>query len=199
MRSRSIIVALALLFTPGAVAAQRLDITHPATGHDVHLSSPALVVDQVGPLVAWMAQEGHDNVVYVARPGGERVRVNPAGVSGDSLHQAPGVALGSGGEIYVTWASRRPKPEGGLFASDLQLSRSVDGGKTFEAPLRVTDDTPTSHSFEGLAVAPDGTVLVAWIETRAGERPQTYLARVVDAGRRVERALRLDAHETCVC
>ena len=199
MRSRSIIIALALLCIPGAAAAQRLEITHPATGHEVHLSSPALVIDREGALVAWMAQEGHDNVVYMARPGGDRVRVNPAGLSADSLHQAPGVALGTGGEIYVTWASRRPKPEGGLFASDLQLSRSVDGGKTFEAPVRVTDDTPTSHSFEGLAVAPDGTVLVAWIETRAGERPQTYLARVADGGRRVERTLRLDTGETCVC
>ena len=174
-------------------------VTHPATGHEVHLSSPAVAVDREGPVVAWMAQERHDNVVYAARPGGGRVRVSPAGTSGDSLHQAPGLAIGPGGEIYVTWASRRPKPEGGLFASDLQLSRSVDGGKTFEAPVRVSDDTPISHSFEGLAVAPDGTVLVAWIETRAGSRPRTYLARVADAGRRVESTVKVDDDETCVC
>jgi hypothetical protein len=178
--------------SPGAIA-------HPATGHEVHLSSPALVVDRGGPLVAWMTEEGPDNVVYVARPDGERVRVNPPALSADSLHQAPGVALGPGGEIYVTWASRRPKPAGELFASDLQLSRSVDGGKTFESPVRVSDDTPTSHSFEGLAVAPDGTVLVAWIESRPGERPQTFLARIADGGRRVERARSLDTEETCVC
>ena len=180
-------------------AASPVTITHPAAGHEVHLSSPALVVDREGPFVAWMAQEGHDNAVYAARPGGERVRVNPPTLSGDSLHQAPGVALGPGGEIYVTWASRRPKPDGGLFASDLQLSRSVDGGKTFEPPLRVSDDTPTSHSFEGLAVAPDGTVLVAWIETRSSERPRTYLARIADGGRRVEQTRSLDTEETCVC
>ena len=196
VRSLTLIV---LLCGPGAAGAQRLEITHPASGHEARLSSPALVVDREGALVAWMAPEGHDNVVYVARPGGERVRVNPAGTSGDSLHQAPGLALGADGEIYVTWASRRPTPANGLFASDLQLSRSVDGGKTFGAPLRVTDDTPTSHSFEGLAVAPDGTVLVAWIEAQPGERPQTHLARIVDGGRRVERTLRLDAEETCVC
>jgi hypothetical protein len=193
------LAALALLCVPVAARAERLEITHPGTGHDVHLSSPALVVDRAGALVAWMAQDGHHNAVYVARPDGERVRVNPSALSGDSLHQSPGLALGPGGEIYVTWASRRPKPAGGLFASDLQLSRSLDGGATFEAPLRVTDDTPTSHSFEGLAVAPDGTVLVAWIETRAGERPQTFLARVVDGGRRVERTQKLDIGETCVC
>ena len=210
MRGLALVAALLFVAVPSEArqpsgramareSASPVSITHPATGHEVHLSSPALVVDREGALVAWMAQEGHDNVVYVARPDGERVRVNPAATSGDSLHQAPGLALGPGGEVYVTWASRRPKPVGGLFASDLQLSRSVDGAKTFEAPLRVSDDTPTSHSFEGLAVAPDGTVLVAWIETRPGEKPQTYLARVEDGGRRVERTLRLDTDETCVC
>ena len=184
---------------PARAPASPTEIVHPATGHESHLSSPTVVVDREGPLVAWMAQEGHDNVVYVARPGGERMRVSPSGTSGDSLHQAPGLATGPGGEIYVTWALRRPKPEGGLFASDLQLSRSIDGGKKFEAPLRVSDDTPTSHSFEGLAVAPDGAVLIAWIETRPGAKPHTYLARVTDAGRRLESTVKLDDDETCVC
>jgi hypothetical protein len=48
-------------------------------------------------------------------------------------------------------------------------------------------------------VAPDGTVLVAWIETRAGGRPHTYLARVSDGGRRVSTPVALDDGETCVC
>ena len=174
-------------------------IVHPPSGHGAHVSAPALVVDREGPLVAWMAQDGHDNVVYAARPGAERVRVSPPSMSGDSLHQAPGIATGPAGEIYITWASRRPKPVDGLFASDLQLSRSMDGGTTFEAPLRVSDDAPTSHSFEGLAVAPDGTVLIAWIETRSGARPGTYFARVTESGRRVESTVKLDNDETCVC
>jgi len=186
-------------------------IDHPATGHEVHLSAPALATDREGPLVAWMTQEGHDNVVYVGRPAGPRVRVNPAALSGDSLHQAPGLAVGPGGETYVTWASRRPKPEGGLFASDLQLSRSLDGGKTFEPPLRVSDDTTfghgapqqrtpnPSHSFEDLTVAADGTVIVAWIATSQGERPHTYLARIAERGSRVEATTKLDNDETCVC
>jgi hypothetical protein len=197
--SRALALTAIVLSWPLAAQAQRLEVLHPATGHEVHLSSPAIVVDSEGPLVAWMAQDGHDNVVYVARPGAEHVRVNPAALSGDSLHQAPGLALGPGGVLYVTWASRRPKPAGGLFASDLQLSRSLDGGKTFETPLRVSDDTPTSHSFESIAVAPDGTVLIAWIETPPGEKAHTYLARVTERGGRVEGTAKLDADETCVC
>jgi hypothetical protein len=87
---------------------------------------------------------------------------------------------------------------GGLFASDLQLSRSLDGGRTWDAPIRVSEDVATSHSFEGAAVTPEGTVVVAWIETRDGT-PATMLARVVDRGRRVADTRRLDTGETCVC
>ena len=177
----------------------RLEIAHPATGHEAHLSAPALAADREGPLVAWMTQDGHDNIVYVARPGGEPVRVSPAERSGDSLHQAPGIAVGPRDEIYVTWASRRPKPAGGLFASDLELSRSLDGGKTFGPPLRVNTDSATSHSFEDVAVLADGTVIAAWIETPPGERAHTYLARIVDRGGRVESIVKLDDDETCVC
>ena len=192
------LVAAAPGLAAGPVPA-RLEVPHPAAGHESNISAPAVAADREGPIVAWIAQEGHDNVVYAARPGGARVRVSPTGLVADALHQAPGLAVSPGGEIYVTWSSRRPKPVGGLFASDLQLSRSLDGGKTFEAPLRVTEDTPTSHSFEGVAVAPDGTVLVAWIETRAEGRPNTYLARVTDKGQRVETIVKVDDGETCVC
>jgi len=198
---RRLVVTTALFLLPVAALAQskRVEIAHPPSGHEAHFSGPALAVDREGPVVAWIAQDHDGNVVYAARPGGERVRLSPAGTSADSLHQSPGIAVGPGGEIYVTWSSRRPKPEGGLFASDLQLSRSLDGGKTFVAPLRVNEDVPTSHSFEDVVVTPDGTVLTAWIETRKDERPHTYLARVVERGSRVERIVRIDGDETCVC
>ena len=62
----------------------------------MHLSAPAVAVERDGQaLVAWIAQQGHTNNVYVARPGpnGARpVRVNPEGLSAESMHQAPGVA-----------------------------------------------------------------------------------------------------------
>jgi hypothetical protein len=124
--------------------------------------------------------------------------VNPAGMSVDSLHQAPGLASGPQGELYLTWSSRRPVPTGGLFASDLRLSRSADGGKTWDGHLRLNEDVATSHSFEGVAVAPDGTVIVAWIETRDGQAA-TMLTRVSERGTRIAGPLRLDAAETCVC
>ena len=87
------------------------------------------------------------------------VRVNPEALTVEALHHPPRLAVAAGGPVYVSWSSGKPKPEGTLFASDLRLSRSLDGGRTFEPPLRVNEDRPISHSFDGLAVAADGTVL----------------------------------------
>jgi hypothetical protein len=193
----AVVLATALAHAP---LPARIEITHPGKGHGVHVSGAAVAAaGDGGPIVTWAAQEGADNVLYAARPGrGAPVRVNPPGTSVDSLHQAPGVAVGPRDEIYLTWSSRRPVPVGGLFASDLRLSRSLDGGATWDGHLRINEDRPTSHSFEGVAVAPDGTVVVAWIETRDGTAA-TFLARVADRGARVTEVTRLDTGETCVC
>ena len=141
-------------------------------------------------LVGWIAPKEQVNHLYLARPtaqGNQAVRVNPEGLEVESLHQSPGIAVGPEGEIYVSWSSSKAKPEGTLFASDLRLSRSLDGGQHFEPPLRINEDRPISHSFEGLAVAADGTVLVSWIDSRDGwEKAGTYLARITQRGTQVE-------------
>ena len=207
--SALVAVALALLFVAlpaqagGPVLGPRQELTVFDKPHEAHVSAPSVAVTRDGKIVlAWIAQQGHDNNLFVAQPGSDPkpVRVNPEGLSVDSLHQPPGLALGPGGEVYVSWSSAKPVPEGGLFASDLRLSRSLDGGRTFENPLRVNEDRPISHSFEGLGVAPDGTVIVSWIDSRDGvSTAGTYLARVTERGSRVEKTLKLDEGETCVC
>jgi hypothetical protein len=206
-----LVVALALAIALGAASTQasgpvlgpRQELTVFEKPHEAHVSGPAVAVSREGKtLLAWITQRDHDNHLFVAQPGGDLkpTRVNPDGLSVDSLHQPPGLALGPADEVYVSWSSRKPVPQGGLFASDLRLSRSLDGGRTFEGPLRVNEDRPISHSFEGFAVAPDGTVLVSWIDSREGPQTAgTYLARIVDRGSRVERTLKLDEGETCVC
>lgn len=206
-----ILVAVAAALLLGAAPAQaagptfgpRQDITVFAKPHEAHVSAPAVAVTREGKiLLAWIAQQGHDNNLFVAQPAGASrpVRVNPEGLFVESLHQPPGLALGPGDEVYVSWSSPKPVPEGALFASDLRLSRSLDGGKTFESPLRVNEDRPISHSFEGVGVASDGTVIVSWIDSRDGaSTAATYLARIAERGSRVERTLKLDDGETCVC
>jgi hypothetical protein len=127
------------------------------------------------------------------------VRVDPPDLVVDSAHQAPGLVIGSGGEVYVTWSSRRARPPGALFASDLRLSTSRDGGRTFEAPLRLHADRPASHSFEGIAADAEDGLLVAWLDDRDGPgRAGAFAARIAGAGRRVDSEQRLST-SACVC
>jgi hypothetical protein len=133
---------------PGADAPARLELAHPAGGHEVQVSAPAVAVDADGqPIVAWAAGGHEGNALFVARPGsgGASVRLSPPDLAVDSLHQAPGIAVGRRGEVYVTWSSAKAKASDALFASDLRLSRSLDGGRTFEAPLRLNEDRPTAR------------------------------------------------------
>ncbi len=196
-----------ILLTAGAEAADlstgpRLELRHPGKGHDTHVSGAALAATTDGPVIAWAAQEGEVNHLYVARLGdGEpkRMRVNPGELTVEGLHHPPRLVVAPGGEVYLSWSSAKAKPESTLFASDLRLSRSLDAGRTFTGHLRVNEDRPISHSFDGLAVAPDGTVLVSWIDGREGRRdPSTYLARIVERGMRVDSVVKV-GDETCVC
>jgi hypothetical protein len=199
--------ALALALAGGPVGAADLSLgprvthRHAARGHEAHVSGPAVATDVDGvALVTWAAQEGPANHLYLLRGDGSApVRVNPEGLAVEALHHPPRIAVAPGGPVYVSWSSEKAKPEGTLFASDLRLSRSLDGGRRFEPPLRVNEDRPISHSFDGLAVTVDGTVLLSWIDGREGRKdPATWVARVVERGTRVEEVRKVGG-DTCVC
>lgn len=141
---------------------------------------PTVAVDPASGAVyvAWVGVPGADGRadVFLARSddGGATyaapIRVND--VPGDAAPhaQAPAqVAVGPDGTVYVVWQNNT-KIEGRRFpASDLRLARSRDGGRTFEPAVYVNDDAggpPASHTFHDVAVLPDGTVLVSWIDGR---------------------------------
>jgi len=198
-------VALVLAASTTTQAAEltlgpRLEYKHVSRGHEFHLSGAAVAAGPAGrPLLAWAAQEDHANQLYVLQLGDTPVRVNPEGLAVEALHHPPRLVVAPDGPVYVSWSSEKAKPKGTLFASDLQLSRSLDGGRRFDPPLRVNEDRSISHSFDGLAVAPDGTVLVTWIDGHEGRKdPATWVARVTERGTRVE-AIRKVGDDTCVC
>jgi len=195
--------------SPGAarelVVGARSELVHAGAGHTIQLSAPSLVVLADGTPVLGLARQDEGgrsvSVVRVEDAGFVWTRVDSAALPADAVHQPPGLALGTDGALLVTWSAAKAKPEGVLFASDLELSRSRDGGRSFAPPLRVNDDRPISHSFEAVAALADGGALVAWIDSREGwEKARTYVARFALEGdalrRQDERALPGD---TCVC
>jgi hypothetical protein len=171
------------------------------------VSPPAIRFDRTGTLhIAWFEKKGaagEVKTVRIAPDGGEGspvVRVNPEGGGPDALHQAPGLAMGSEGELYVTWSVPNRTP-GALFASDLHLARSTDGGRTFERPVLVNDDGQAiSHSFEDVLAEGDGRVYVAWLDGRGKDKSGAgaIFARSRDRAATVEKNLVIDGM-ACPC
>ncbi len=101
------------------------------------------------------------------------VRVNSLDGEAHGHDQAPAqVAVGPNGAVYVVWANEY-EVEGRRFgASDLFIARSDDGGATFSAQKAINSDAgglPAGHTFHDMTIAPDGTIYVAWLDSRRSD------------------------------
>jgi hypothetical protein len=68
------------------------------------------------------------------------------------------------GEVYVVYAGKPPVVGE---ASDVYLTRSTDGGRTWSSPLRINDDsTTTDQFFPSVAVNAKGVVQALWYDRR---------------------------------
>ena len=77
------------------------------------------------------------------------------------------------GNVYITYFSGTTP--GGPYptydrSGDIYVSRSTDGGETWDAPVKVNDDNgSTSHVFPSVQVNKNGQVLVTWLDRRLDE------------------------------
>ena len=171
------------------------------------VSPPALYFDPVGALqVAWFEKHKETRVLRTTRvtENGKTiapaVQVNPSDAEPDALHQAPGLSVGSKGKVYITWATPKVAP-GAMFAADLVLARSLDGGATFQAPVLVNDDgNPINHTFEHVQAGGDGEVYLAWLDNRGKDKSGAgaIFACSRDGGKTVGKNLTLDGM-ACPC
>ncbi len=91
-----------------------------------------------------------------------RVTPQPEYIAGDGENRPKIVAAG-GGRIYVSYTQSLDQPMTG----HVRFSRSLDGGKTFSAPITVNDDRQIiSHRFEALGVNDRGEIHLAWLDKR---------------------------------
>ena len=95
----------------------------------------------------------------------------------------PSLAAGGEGRLYLSWWDSR----GG--DPDVFVSRSADGGRTWDAPTRLNDDPPGSGADQYLprvSVAPDGRVDAVFLDRRndpANLRNDVYYTFSTDGGR----------------
>ncbi|MEO8332449.1 MAG: sialidase family protein [Gallionella sp.] len=75
----------------------------------------------------------------------------------------PKILVAGNGNIYVSYTRSLETP----FAGNIRFSRSLDGGKTFSAPVTVNDNLdPITHRFEAMGINGRGQVYLAWLDKR---------------------------------
>lgn len=174
------------------------------------VTAPSLQVDAQGAIhLAWMQEDHQDGrdvrSVRYARgqaggPLGASVVVNRPEELPYGRQEAPALAV-NGEETFITWALTHPKISPDKpFSSELRLSRSVDGGRSFLPSVLVNDDNQVmTHSFDSLHLGHDGVLHIAWIDGREGKKePGTFAARSADQGKTITKNVKLDDN-TCVC
>ncbi len=182
--------------------------TKTMTVHQVkNVVGPSVQIDEEGFVsAAWIEEDKETRTIFFARseqPGGPLGTPVPVHQSTESVYyrqESPAITV-RGKEVFVTWSQTHPKitPDK-PFAGELRLSKSLDGGLTFEPSLLVNDDNQViQHTFDSIQAAPDGTLYIAWIDGREGKKePGTFVARSTDHGRTIAKNVKID-DDTCVC
>lgn len=201
--------AVAEFSAPQRLSAANTDAAEPAVA----------AAEDGGIYVAWVEHQGKKQAdVMLARldAGGNQafqpVRVNPREGSASAWRgDPPSIVAAKDGTIYIAWTARSAA-EG--HATDIFLSTSRDGGKSFEPPVKVNDDkAQVVHGMHSMAVDERGRIFLAWLDERSVNmydengkldehkmeaNREVYVASSVDNGRTFSQN-RLVAREACPC
>lgn len=152
-------------------------VSLPALAHEGHTldtkSTLAISVafDQLGQL--WRVSV-KDGIIYVDKSNDKgktfssAVQVNDVAQKVAAKGEArPKIAVGSQGDIYLTWTEGLAKP----FTGYIWFSRSTNNGKSFEKPKIVHQDrAEITHRFDALTLSPNGEITVVWVDKRDLEK-----------------------------
>ena len=177
------------------------DAEQLAPGGDVG-TAPMFAVSPGGDeAAAWVSAPdgGSDGRLYVKR--GEAVVVlrdslGPIEPHGES---PPKLAWSADGSLNALYVVAKLVPGRRFPASALRFVRSADGGRSWSAPVTVTDDSAFgSHNFHALYAAGDGAVYASWLDGRTG-KSKVFMTRSTDGGRTWMPNVQVSVGEACPC
>lgn len=150
-------------------------------------TTPMFAVSPTGKqAIAWVSapQGGTDGRLYVsvngAAPAEIRDTLGPIEAHGEA---PPKIAYAADGSLYAAYTVGRVVRGARFPQSALRLVKSTDEGKSWSAPVTVTDGEEAfgAHSFHALHIASDGTIYASWLGT-----PPRTPGVVAQAGARLQ-------------
>ncbi len=156
-----------VVFEPESRAVSSTSATDP---QPITRASGAIATLVVQPAAAG----GNDLVLYQSESGGDVYRegAHANAMAGEVLTHgegAPRFLAGRDGKFYALWLARDPDR-----GSVLRVARSDDFLRSFRSPVTIKTGGGRGPSFFTADLAPDGTLIVAWLGRGAGEtRPGT--------------------------
>ena len=140
----------------------------------------------------WSGSTTGDDIYFTKSLNGGRSWSTPMRVNDDAgaAPQAqPNLALDSANNIYIAWTDMRNGN------NDVYFSKSITGGLSFSANVRINDVTTNSQSEPDLAVDPVSAHLVhvVWTDTRSAiTGPDIFYANSTDGGLSFNPSLRVN-------
>ncbi len=197
------VVAVALL--AGCNGHEKIQLSEPQTVSVATSvgAAPMFAVSESGTqAMAWISapEGGSDGRLYVsvggAAPSELRDSLGPIEPHGES---PPKIAYASDGSLDALYVVGKVSPGKRFPLGALRFARSPDGGRSWEKPVTVTDDsTFGSHNFHALHIARDGTIYAAWLDGRSG-KSHAFATRSEDGGKTWAPNHPISMGEACPC
>jgi hypothetical protein len=111
----------------------------------------------------------------------------------------PKIAYAADGSLHALYVVPKVIPGKRFPAAALRHTSSSDRGRTWSAPVSVTDDGDFgSHNFHALHIARDNRVYVSWLDGRLG-KSGAYITWSADGGATWAPNVRVSVEEACPC
>ncbi len=137
--------------------------------------APALVEGAGGAIfAAWSVSNGQP---FLTRSlNGGKTWLSPSPLTTAEPTVAPALALGANGTLYAAWS------EASGLATDVVLSRSVDGGASFSESIDISRSPGVPSVDPAIAVDRHGAITCLWHEVIPRDT-EVFMARSEDGGR----------------
>ena len=190
MMTRTILTALALGGATAAGTACRSDapaaaslaveeLVTPTAGAPAAADAVPMRDPSTGDLVmSWLARDTAGWGLWFARSAdGGTTWAAPVRVTSEAddatpqSEGSPRLVVATGGRVAIVWPRAVTVPGRQWPATIIRAARSLDAGRTWEAPRTLNDDTTGTagtHTFHGAAWAGDSGLVAAWLDERRG-------------------------------